>query len=189
VGGLRTGRRSAIVPVVGGTGDPKITKNNTNEASMLLKTNDAFRKRTQNELRIDCTMRALNTEFELFDASCVPASVWGAGLRPGWRFPGWRRRHQPQRGVLTQPRPTAWVNEAVPLRFAKALKGRDQFSGRASQAVSREAYCALSGLNANCTTGSRPQAVGLGCGGAAPLGLSAVPAPHSGIEETKRECL
>ena len=33
----------------------------------------AFRKRTQNELRIDCTMRALNAEFELFDATRVPA--------------------------------------------------------------------------------------------------------------------
>jgi hypothetical protein len=29
----------------------KKTKNNTNEASMLLKTNEAFRKRTQNELK------------------------------------------------------------------------------------------------------------------------------------------
>ncbi len=29
----------------------KKTKNSTNEASMLLKTNEAFRKRTQNELK------------------------------------------------------------------------------------------------------------------------------------------
>ena len=58
---------------------------------MLLKTNEAFRKRTQNELGIDCTMRAFNTEFELLDATRVPAGVWDAGTRPGWRLPGWRR--------------------------------------------------------------------------------------------------
>jgi hypothetical protein len=67
------------------------TKNNTNEASKLLKTNDGILKRTQNELGIDCTMRALNTEFELFGATRVPAGVWGAGVRAGWRLPGWRR--------------------------------------------------------------------------------------------------
>ncbi len=89
----------------------------------------------------------------------------------------WDARLQPQRGALTQPRRTAWVNEVVPLRFAKALKGRDQSSERASYAVSREAYSALSGLNANCRTGSRTQAVGLGCAGAAPLGLSALTPP------------
>ena len=88
-------------------------------------------------------------------------------------------RLQPQRGALTQPRPTAWVNEVVPQRFAKALKGRDQSSERASGAVSREAYSALSGLNANCRTGSPTQAVGLGCAGAAPLGLSALTPPVS----------
>ena len=43
----------------------------------------------------------------------------------------WDARLQPKGGVLTEPRLTAWVNEVVPLRFAKALKGRDQSSERA----------------------------------------------------------
>jgi len=77
-------------------------------------------------------------------------------------MPGKLDRLQPQRGDLTQPRPTAWVNEVVPLGFAKALKGRDQSSERASQACSCEAYSALSGLNANRLTDSRTQAVGMG---------------------------
>jgi hypothetical protein len=50
---------------------------------MLLKTKDGILKRTQNELRIDSTMRALNAEFELFGATRVPARVWDAGMRPG----------------------------------------------------------------------------------------------------------
>jgi len=58
---------------------------------MLLKTNDDILKRTQNELGIDCTMRALNTEFELFDATRAPAGVWDAGMLPSWTLPGWRR--------------------------------------------------------------------------------------------------
>jgi hypothetical protein len=36
-------------------------------------------------------MRALNTEFELFDATRVPAGVWDAGVRPDSRLPRWRR--------------------------------------------------------------------------------------------------
>ncbi len=38
----------------------------------VLKTNP---KRTQNELQIECSMRALNTEFELFEATRVPVGV------------------------------------------------------------------------------------------------------------------
>jgi hypothetical protein len=71
------------------------TKNSTIEASMLMKTNDGILKRTQNELknqlRIDCTMRAINAEFELVDATRVPASVWDAGMRPASGLPGRRR--------------------------------------------------------------------------------------------------
>jgi len=36
-------------------------------------------------------MRAFNTEFELFDATRVPAGVWDARMRPCWRLPAWRR--------------------------------------------------------------------------------------------------
>jgi hypothetical protein len=58
---------------------------------MLLKTNDGILKRIQNELRIDCTMRALNAEFELFDATRVPAGVWDAGMRQGSKLPEWEK--------------------------------------------------------------------------------------------------
>jgi len=85
-------------------------------------------------------------------------------------------RLQPQRGALTQPRPTAWVDEVIPLGFAKALKGRDKSSEQPSYACSRNVYSALSGLNAKRRKDSRTQAVGLGCASAAPLGLS----PNSG---------
>jgi hypothetical protein len=67
--------------------DPKITKNNTNEASKLLKTNDGILKRTQNELKLIVQMRALNTEFELFGATLVPAGTMGAGMRQGSKLP------------------------------------------------------------------------------------------------------
>jgi len=67
--------------------DPKKTKNSTNEASMLLKTHDGISKRTQNELKFGCTMRALKTEFELFGATRVPARVRGAGMRQGSNLP------------------------------------------------------------------------------------------------------
>jgi hypothetical protein len=100
-----------------GTGEnlgPGITKNSTNEASMLLKTRDGILKRTQNELRIDSTMRASIAEFELFGATRVPARVWDAGMRPGWRLPGWRRS-----GDARHNAKTSW-NEAK-----KYLKTKD----------------------------------------------------------------
>jgi len=81
-------------------------------------------------------------------------------------------RLQPQRGGLTQLRPTAWVDEVIPRGFAKALKGRDKSTEQPSYACSRNVYSALSGLNAKRRTDSRTQAVGLGCASAAPLGLS-----------------
>ncbi len=71
---------------------------------MLLKTHDGILKRTQNELRIDSTMRALNTEFELFDATRVLASVSDAGMRRGWRLPGWRRSGGEREGGSADPR-------------------------------------------------------------------------------------
>jgi hypothetical protein len=46
-------------------------------------------KRTQNELRVDCTMRALNAEFELFGATRALAEVRGAGMQQGSKLPGW----------------------------------------------------------------------------------------------------
>ena len=69
------------------------------------------------------------------------------------------------------------VNEAVPPGFAKALKGRNRFTERASYPCSRKAYFALSGLNPSRRADTRTQAVGLGCAGAAPLGLSALRPP------------
>jgi hypothetical protein len=52
-------------------------KNNTIEASMLLKTQDGIGKRTQNELKnepgFECQMRELNSNSELFRAACVQA--------------------------------------------------------------------------------------------------------------------
>ena len=81
-------------------------------------------------------------------------------------------RLQPQRGGLTQPRPTAWVDEVIPLGFEKTLKGRDKATEQPSSACSRKAYSALSGLVANGSTDARTRAVGLGYASAAPLGLS-----------------
>jgi hypothetical protein len=51
----------------GGT-TPKETQNNTNEASMLLKTQGAFSKRTQNEPNFECQMHRLNPNSELSQA-------------------------------------------------------------------------------------------------------------------------
>ena len=52
-------------------------KNNTIEASMLLKTQDGIGKRTQNELKnepgFECQMRELNSNSELSRAACVQA--------------------------------------------------------------------------------------------------------------------
>ena len=51
--------------------DLKITKNSTNEASMLLKTRDAFRKRTQNELKTSAQVREIESKLELSDSAHV----------------------------------------------------------------------------------------------------------------------
>ena len=55
------------------------TKNNTNEASMLLKTTEAFRKRTQNEPQLSAQMREIEAKLELFDTAHVPAGDWIVG--------------------------------------------------------------------------------------------------------------
>ena len=46
---------------------------------MLLKTNEAFRKRTQNEPQLSAQMREINPKFELFDTARVPAGDWIVG--------------------------------------------------------------------------------------------------------------
>jgi len=97
-------------------------------------------------------------------------------------------RLQPQRGGLTQPRPTAWVDEVLPLGFAKALKGRDKSTEQPTYACSRNVDSALSGLNPKRRTDSRTQAVGLLP--VPPLwGSVRTLLPDSKIEGTKRGCL
>ena len=85
----------------------------------------------------------------------------GANLDPHlWLNTGrsWGARPQPQRAVVTQPRPNGLARNCRSSGFAKALKGRDQSTEQGSQACSRKAYFALSGLNANRRTDSRTQA-------------------------------
>jgi hypothetical protein len=62
---------------------PKKTKNDTNEASMSLKTNEAFRKRTQNEPQLSAQMREINPKFELIDGARVGAVDWIVGDAAG----------------------------------------------------------------------------------------------------------
>ena len=59
-----------------GRNDSEKHKNNTNEASMLLKTRGAFGKRTQNELNFERQMHRLNANSELSQAR-----VRAGGLR------------------------------------------------------------------------------------------------------------
>jgi len=63
--------------------DSEKHKNNTNEASMLLKTQGAFGKRTQNELNFERQMHRLNPNSELSCESGVRAGALRLEMRKG----------------------------------------------------------------------------------------------------------
>jgi len=66
-----------------GRHDSEKHKNNTNEASMLLKTQGAFGKRTQNELNFERQMHRLNPNSELSSAARVRAGGLHHEMRKG----------------------------------------------------------------------------------------------------------
>ena len=183
----------------GGRGQKK-TKNSTIEASMLLKKNDGILKRIQNELRIDCTMRALNAEFELLDATRVPARVWDAGMRPGSRLPGWRRSggaRENTKTVGTKLRSTCkqrtslfWMLQIARVLHANQPQSMPEMSKNGTICVGQMARSRL--LRTATDEPTAPLGEGfivlVLCGRYRQRGVGA-PMPRSRIAETKRECL
>ena len=78
--GARVGRK---IPPLATTGSRKQIKNNTNEASMLMKTHGGISRTKLKRTHIECRMRVPNAQFELFHTAHVLFGGWSGGIASG----------------------------------------------------------------------------------------------------------